>query len=100
MDFATPLCIAGGREGSAEDEETEREREGEREENRRREKEAEEEEEWEGRRGANAEGCVWQRRLSANGSLEKRRSRTIYILSMRQNYIIAHTRNHTAHTQD
>lgn len=39
-------------------------------------------------------------RLSVNGSLEKRSSRTIYILSMRQNYIIVHTRNHTAHTQD
>lgn len=38
-------------------------------------------------------------RLAVNGSFEKRSSRTISILSMRQNYIIARTRNHTAHTQ-
>ena len=59
-----------------------------------------EEEEWEGKRGANAECWEVAGRLSVNGSLEKRSSRTIYILSMRQNYIIAHTRNHTAHTPD
>lgn len=59
-----------------------------------------EEEEWVGKRGANAECWEVAERLSVNGSLEKRSSRTIYILSMRQNYIIAHTRNHTAHTPD
>lgn len=57
-------------------------------------------EEWEGRRGAERGVLRVAGRLSVNGSLEKRSSRTIYILSMRQNYIIAHTRNHTAHTQD
>lgn len=60
-DFATPLCIAGKREGSVEDEERERGRKwrgkkrwtrsgGEEKEDR-----AGEEEEWEGKRGANAE---------------------------------------------
>lgn len=63
-------------------------------------KERKKDDEWEGRRGPNAEHWEVAGKLPVNGSLEKRSSRTIYILSMRQNYIIAHTRNHTAHTQD
>ncbi len=64
-DFATPLCIAGEKEGSVEDEERERERgekmvRGEMDRERRKEGEEKEdregeEEKWEGRRGANAE---------------------------------------------
>lgn len=65
-DFATPLCIAGEREGSVEDEEREsarergrkwKEDEMDRERGGKEEKktEREREKEWEGRRGANAE---------------------------------------------
>lgn len=58
-----------------------------------------EEEEWEEWRGANAQSREMAGRLSVNGSLEKRNSWTIHILSMQQNYIIAQTHNHNAHTQ-
>lgn len=77
-----------------------KERERRRKKTRVREKKREKDDEWEGRRGPNAEHWEVAGKLPVNGSLEKRSSRTIYILSMRQNYIIAHTRNHTAHTQD
>lgn len=115
-DFATPLCIAGEREGSGK---MRREggkkmegcvcvcgggRNGKEEEEGR--KKMERDRESERKRSGRVEEDKMQSagevagKLSVNGSLEKRSSRTIYILSMRQNYIIAHTRNHTAHTQD
>ena len=77
MDFATPLCIAREREGSTEEEEgSDRgEEKGERKEERR--KKTEREEEWEGRGGANAEKREVAGKLSVDGSLEKRSSRTI-----------------------
>lgn len=113
VDFATPLCIAGGREGNVEDEETEKRRGRERGRGRdgrkwkdmdrerreigeEKEDGAEEEEEWEGRRGANAE-C---REAVGKWIIRKAQLKdNLYFINAAKLHYCSHTQSYCPHSR-